>query len=172
CIRDSFHKTRQGVTFALADALCWILAARQFILDVTELRIKGSENPALAESLPGLVSFFTDLANVQAARAAGEVGRIAAELVYGYRCDLGTRAGRDACYSESTSPESAPNAHIHSAAADSESADLALFPTELQQFAKLRMKLDICLAGSRLAKDRAAQALTTVMVPEALDYPA
>jgi alkylation response protein AidB-like acyl-CoA dehydrogenase len=29
-----YHKTRQGVTFPLADALCWLLAARQFILDV------------------------------------------------------------------------------------------------------------------------------------------
>jgi hypothetical protein len=31
--------------------------------------------------------------------------------------------------------------------------------------------VDACLAGSRLAKDRAADALTQVMIPEALDYP-
>ncbi len=37
--------------------------------------------------------------------------------------------------------------------------------------AALRMKLDQCLTGSRLAKDRAAQALSRVMIPEALDYP-
>ena len=30
------------------------------------------------------MSFFTDLCHVQSARAAGEVGRICAELVYGY----------------------------------------------------------------------------------------
>jgi hypothetical protein len=41
----------------------------------------------------------------------------------------------------------------------------------LEQFAALRVKLDGCMAGSRLAKDRAAEALTTVMIPEALDYP-
>ena len=32
--------------------------------------------------------------------------------------------------------------------------------------------LDGCLTGSQLAKDRAAEALTKVMIPEALDYPA
>jgi hypothetical protein len=34
------------------------------------------------------------------------------------------------------------------------------------------MKMEGCLTGSRLAKDRAAQALAQVMIPEALDYPA
>jgi alkylation response protein AidB-like acyl-CoA dehydrogenase len=79
-----YHKNRQGVTFPLADGLCWLLAARQFILDVIELEQKGPANLALAEGLPGYVSFFTDLCHVQSARAAGEVGRICAELVTGY----------------------------------------------------------------------------------------
>ena len=35
----------------------------------------------------------------------------------------------------------------------------------------LRAKLDGCLYGFGLAKDRAANALTSVMIPEALDYP-
>ena len=38
-------------------------------------------------------------------------------------------------------------------------------------FAALRNVLDESLAGTRLAKDRAAKALTTIMIPEALDYP-
>jgi len=38
-------------------------------------------------------------------------------------------------------------------------------------FATLRGALDEALAGTRLAKDRAAKCLTTVMIPEALDYP-
>ena len=42
----------------------------------------------------------------------------------------------------------------------------------LEQFTRLRVRLDGCLTGSRLAKDRAADALTKVMIPEALDYPA
>ncbi len=79
-----YHKSRQGVTFPLADALCWLLAARQFILDLIELESKGVENPALAENLAGTVSFFTDLCHVQTARAAGETGRICAEIVHGY----------------------------------------------------------------------------------------
>ena len=53
-----YHKTRQGVTFPLADALCWLLAARQFILDVVELETKGAENPALADGLAGTVAFL------------------------------------------------------------------------------------------------------------------
>jgi hypothetical protein len=32
--------------------------------------------------------------------------------------------------------------------------------------------LDGCITGSYLAKDRAAEALSKVMIPEALDYPA
>jgi alkylation response protein AidB-like acyl-CoA dehydrogenase len=128
-----YHKTRQGVTFSLADALAWLLAARQLLLDVRELEVKGAENPAMADGLPGLVSFYTDLGQVQCARAAGEVGRVCAELVFGYR--------------------------------------RVLAPDAVAEFAATRVKLDGSLAGSRLAKDRAAEALTKVMIPEALDYP-
>ena len=38
-------------------------------------------------------------------------------------------------------------------------------------YAALRTALDEALAGTSLAKDRAARCLTTVMIPEALDYP-
>ena len=41
----------------------------------------------------------------------------------------------------------------------------------LEGFIRLRAKLDGCLTGCRLAKDRAAEALTKVMTREALDYP-
>jgi len=41
----------------------------------------------------------------------------------------------------------------------------------LEEFVRLRLKLDGCLTGCRLAKDRAAEALTKVMTREALDYP-
>jgi hypothetical protein len=36
----------------------------------------------------------------------------------------------------------------------------------------MRAKLDTCITGCRLAKDRAADSLTRVMTSEALDYPA
>jgi hypothetical protein len=42
----------------------------------------------------------------------------------------------------------------------------------LDEFTRLRGRLDGCLTGSRLAKDRAADAVSKVMIPEALDYPA
>jgi hypothetical protein len=41
----------------------------------------------------------------------------------------------------------------------------------MQDFTRLRAKLDGCLSGALLAKDRAAEALRTVMIPAALDYP-
>ena len=41
---------------------------------------------------------------------------------------------------------------------------------EKAQFAALRNAVDEALAGTRLAKDRAAKCLTTIMIPEALDY--
>ncbi|WP_243363310.1 acyl-CoA dehydrogenase family protein [Fundidesulfovibrio terrae] len=42
---------------------------------------------------------------------------------------------------------------------------------ELEAFEKLRRELDRSMSGAALAKDRAGQALTQVMIPEALDYP-
>jgi hypothetical protein len=39
------------------------------------------------------------------------------------------------------------------------------------EFCALRAKVDASLAGTKIAKDNAAKCLTTVMIPEALDYP-
>ncbi len=145
-----YHSQRHGVVFPFADALCWLLASRQQILDVLELEQKGPENAVVAEGLAGFVNFFSDLCHVQSARAAGEVGRICAELVYGYNrytdCCCDTAEGNSCCASKAEE--------------------------QLQTFIQLRNKLDICLSGARLSKDRAALALSKVMIPEALDYPA
>lgn len=138
-----YHKSRQGVTFPIADALCWLLANRQFILDTVELMEKGPQNPGLAEGLAGTVNFYTDLCHVQSARTAGEVVRICTDLVYGY----------------SILPDGPAST------GDKEEE-------QLKEFAQLRSKVDECLRGARAAKDRAATALTKVMIPEALDYPA
>ena len=127
-----YHQRRQGVTFPLADSLCWVLATRSLILDVKELAEKGPLNPVVAEGLEGTLSFYSDLAMVQAARAAGEVGRICASLVYGF----------------GPQPD----------------ADLAAFE-------KLRAEVNKATMGSALAKDRLGQAISQVMIPEALDYP-
>jgi alkylation response protein AidB-like acyl-CoA dehydrogenase len=130
-----FSGNRHGVVFPLCDALCWLLASRHQILDVLELEEKGTASATVAEGLAGYVNFFSDLAAVQAASAAGESSRICTELVFGFN---------------------APGVGINGSS---------------DTFAKLRLAVDASLAGSRLAKDRAAEALTKVMIPEALDYP-
>jgi hypothetical protein len=50
--QEALHNNRQAVTFPLADALCPLLAARLFILDVLELEAKGPENAIVAEACP------------------------------------------------------------------------------------------------------------------------
>ncbi len=180
-----YQGARQGVTFPLADALCWLLSARCQILDVLELAKKGPENPNVAEGLPGLLAFLTDLCHVQSARAAGEVGRICAELVYGYnRHPAWDTEGCATCYQaddlealETMIPGIASLARgyadvVESDGAHPPKAGPCVRFDGLDQFARLRARMDGCLTGSQLAKDRAAEALTKVMIPEALDYPA
>jgi len=171
---------RQGVTFPMADALCWILASRYQILDVLELESKGGENPALAEALPGFVGFLTDLCHVQAASAAGEVARICSSLVFGYNrhpswSEDGGQAydARELTVLENLAPG------LCSCVVDviDEDGELPAKAGPCVRFAGYepftlrRNKLDGCMTGARLAKDRAAQALTEVMIPETLDYP-
>ncbi|MCU0772443.1 MAG: acyl-CoA/acyl-ACP dehydrogenase [Verrucomicrobia bacterium] len=179
-----YHKTRQGVTFPLADALCWLLAARQFILDAIELETRGPENPAVAEGLAGTVAFYMDLCHTQTARASGEVGRVCAEIVYGYnRHPAWTGESCHACYNaedldilEGIIPGIAGSARgvadvTEAGEAHPRKAGPCVCMTGFEEFVRLRAKLDGCLTGCRLAKDRAAQALTQVMTREALDYP-
>jgi alkylation response protein AidB-like acyl-CoA dehydrogenase len=180
-----YHSARQGVTFPLADALCWLLASRSQILDVMQLAREGPESPTVAEGLPGLLNFLTDLCHVQAAHAAGETGRICAELAFGYnRHPAWDTEGCATCYQaedlealESLIPGIASLARGYTDVIESDgSHPLKAGPCArfdgLEEFSRLRVRLDGCLTGSRLAKDRAAEALTKVMIPEALDYPA
>jgi hypothetical protein len=172
------------VTFPLTDALCWLLAARQFILDVAELETKGAENPTLAEGLAGTVDFFNDLAHVQCARTAGEINRITSELVFGYnRHPAWDETSCHACYCaaeleslEGLIPGIDGSARAYSDVAETgEDHPCKAGPCVkfhgLDNFIRLRAKLDGCLTGCRLAKDRAAESLTKVMTREALDYP-
>ena len=180
--RVLYRHQRQSVTFPMADALCWLLASRCQILDVLELEEKGPENPVLAEGLPGFVRFFTNLAHVQAARAAGEVGRIGADLVFGYH--------RHPCWEEDEARYSADQvetlegimpgiAACARAMADVVEADGShpdkagpcIRFKDLEGFVRRRSRLDGCLSGARLAKNQAAEAITQMMIPEALDYP-
>ena len=78
------RNNRQGVSFPMADALCWLMAAHKMLLDVMELSEKGQYSPTLTEGLEGLVNFYTSLCRIQIADAAGEIGKICSRLVYGY----------------------------------------------------------------------------------------
>ena len=162
-------------------ALLAVGGAFLHLLDVLELEEKGPSNPVVAEALPGTLQFFSDLCHLQTARAAGEVGRICAELVFGYnRHPAWDDPGYAGCYQkdELISLE-ALIPGIASVAVDVVDSDGG-HPTKagpcasfkgLDQFSKLRTKLDGCLTGSALAKDRAAEAVTKIMIPAALDYP-
>jgi alkylation response protein AidB-like acyl-CoA dehydrogenase len=176
-----YQSNRQGVTFALADALCWLLAARCQVLDVERLREKGAENPALADGLEGTVGFLTDLCHVQSTHTAGEVGRVCAELVYGYlRHPSWESDNCGACFKQDeliTMEGMVPGLSGFTSdfvTDDGRHADKegpCLQTKGLLDFVRLRTKLDGCMAGGLLARDRAAESLQKVMIPAALDYP-
>jgi alkylation response protein AidB-like acyl-CoA dehydrogenase len=178
-----FRDQRQGVTFSMADALCWILASRYQINDTLELAARASDNPTLAEAAPGLIAFLVDLCHVQAARAAGEVARITSELVFGYNrhpewegaCETCFRAG-ELERLESMMPGIEAGAPYVSDVITGEGdhpkkAGPCVSFYGLEGFVERRRKLNGCVTGARLSKDRAARALTEVTIPEALDYP-
>jgi alkylation response protein AidB-like acyl-CoA dehydrogenase len=177
-----YHGQRQGVTFALADALCWLVASRWQILDVLELEARGEYDEVAAEGLSGTVQFLSDLCHVQAARASGEASRICAELVFGYnRHPQWDQEGCSHCFTTQeleTLEETMPG--ISAFATDvvelggghPKKAGPCAGCAGATEFQRLQNKLTTCLSGARLAKDRAAETLTKVMIPEALDYPA
>jgi alkylation response protein AidB-like acyl-CoA dehydrogenase len=177
-----YHGQRQGVTFAMADALAWLLASRCQILDVLELEARGADDAVAAEGLDGTVQFLSDLCHTQAAQAAGEVSRICAELVFGYNQHptWNEDAHRDCFLAsdlevlEETMPGISCMA-LDVLAADGSHPDKAgpcAGCAGASEFLSLQGRLTACLSGSRLAKDRAAETLGKVMIPEALDYPA
>jgi alkylation response protein AidB-like acyl-CoA dehydrogenase len=178
-----YHGQRQGVTFALADALSWLLASRAQILDVMELEASGGNDAVAAEGLAGTVQFLSDLCHTQAAAAAGEVSRICAELVFGYtEHPCWDQEGCSHCF---TTPEleeleeiipgisTYTNEDVVSAdGAHAQKAGPCAGCSGANDFQHLQNRLSMCLSGSRLAKDRAADTVSRVMIPEALDYPA
>jgi len=176
-----YHGQRQGVTFPLADALCWLIASRYQILDVLELEAKGPFDPVAAEGLEGTLQFLSDLCHVQAASAAGEVSRICAELVFGYNCHPSwDEEEHRSCFLASELDEYEETMPGISAMALDVLASDGTHPQKAgpcagcagsAEFLRLQNKLTTCLSGSRLAKDRAAETVSKVMIPEALDYP-
>jgi alkylation response protein AidB-like acyl-CoA dehydrogenase len=177
-----YHGQRQGVTFPLADALCWLVASRAQILDVLELEARGPDDPVASEGLQGTVQFLSDLCHTQAAQAAGEVSRICAELVFGYNCHPSwDEEEHRSCFLASELEElEGTMPGISAMALDVLGAD-GTHPQKAgpcagcagsSDFLRMQNRLTACLTGSRLAKDRAADTVSKVMIPEALDYPA
>lgn len=179
-----YTSNRQGVTFPLVDALCWLLSCRELILDVLELEAKGSSNAVVSAGLDGLLGFYFDLCHVQSARASGEAGRICAELVFGYKDHPSwSEDSSDLCFnskdlSDSDSLISGMEAGVKSygdvfqeIGCCVDKAGPCVSFSGYETFQRLRAKLDGCLSGCRLAKDRAASSLTKTMIPETLDYP-
>ena len=177
-----YHGQRQGVTFPMADALCWLLASRCQILDALELTARGADSAAAGEDMEGTAEFFIELCHTQAARASGETSRICAELVFGYnQHPAWDESGCKRCFMASELDEyEATMPGISAFAIDVLGAD-GSHPIKAgpcadcggaSEFLRLQNKLAMCLSGSRLAKDRAAETVSKVMIPEALDYPA
>ena len=71
-----FCDARQGVTFAMAEALCRLLAARSLALDVLEM----DRNPQGSE----FAALFGDLSTLSAGRAAAQASQTCADLFGGY----------------------------------------------------------------------------------------
>ena len=177
-----YQSARQGVTFPMADALCWLLAVRCQILDVLELKSRGAEDSSVAEGLPGMLNFMTDLCHVQSARASGEAARICAELVFGYnRHPAWDEEGAHGCFLQEEIDELEGFIPGIAACTVDIIGDDGSHPKKAgpcakcngaETFLALHSKLDTCLTGARLAKDRAADAVSKLMIPEVLDYPA
>ena len=128
------------------------------------------------------MQFLSDLCHTQAASAAGEVSRICAELVFGYNRHPSWNDEEHAnCFMageleefEETMPGISAMAFdvLTGDGSHPEKAGPCVACTGNEAFLRLQNKLLRCLSGSRLAKDRAADTVSKVMIPEALDYPA
>ncbi|MDD2708532.1 MAG: acyl-CoA/acyl-ACP dehydrogenase [Verrucomicrobiae bacterium] len=170
-----YTSSRQGVSFSMADALCWLLAARCLILDALELEKKGPGNAVVAEGLKGTLNFYFDLCHVQCARSAGEVGRVCAELVFGYNAHPAWSGGGACCQEKMGAVEKLVFGEEccsdAKAGGTKEKAGPCVHFAGYEEFVRRRIKLDGCLTGARLAKDRAGGALLKIMIPEVQDYP-
>jgi len=146
----------------LVDGFSLVLAARSLVLEVT-----GRAPGSTAED-----GRRADLSHVYAAHASAALGALCAELVFGYRRHLvWDDEGCATCYRageldelEAFIPGYATGAR---AAADVIEADGTHASKAgpcvrfdgVETFTRLRARLDGCLTGSRLAKERAAAAI-------------
>lgn len=148
-------RANDAVRAELAQALSPLLSARAFALDSA----KDGETQR-------------DLSFVYAAHVAASTGATCAELVFGYRRHLAWDAeGCAACYGadeldelECFIPGIASGARseidiIESNGSHPKKAGPCVKFDGLDEFLRLRRRLDGCLTGARVAKDRAAAAI-------------
>lgn len=150
---DHFRRSEGHAIDELADALCPLLAARSFVI------------AAVTEKSD--IKF--DLSHVYAAHASALAGAACAELVFGYRRHLVWDAeGCATCYVgddlddlEAVMPGIAsgagttPDILAGDGSHPSKRGPCVRFDG-LDMFMRLRNRLDGCLTGSRIARDRAA----------------
>lgn len=154
----------------LAEAICPLLAARCLTLEIASDTGATPLDPELR----------SDLCHVQAAHAAARAGAACAELVFGYRRHLKWDSeGCASCYGadelealEAWMPGIASGARAHGDVIEADgthpakAGPCARFDG-VDSFTRLRTRLDGCLTGSRLARDRAAAALERFAVDTA-----
>jgi hypothetical protein len=162
-------RERERDLSSLSDALCSLVSARSLILNVSASAPADGEGPE---------SLFTDLCHAESARAAGEVGRICAEVVFGRLIHPTWDHGCEACIQaedvealEGIMPGISYGARLTEDVMEAdgshpEKAGPCVRLDGLQGFVSRRTKLDGCLSGARIAKDRAAQALVEVAATE------
>jgi hypothetical protein len=152
----------------LAEALQPLLAARCLALEV-------AAEAAVGTSVD--LELRTDLCHVHAAHAAALAGATCAELVFGYRRHLAWDAeGCAACYGgdeldelELVMPGIASGARAVGDVVEAngshpaKAGPCARFDG-VETFTRLRRRLDGCLTGARLARDRAAAVLAHAVV--------
>jgi hypothetical protein len=150
----------------LAEALCPLLAARCLALEIQ----------AGASGTPAEVQLRTDLCQVYASHASALAGAACAELVFGYRRHLVWDAeGCATCFAgddlddlEALMPGIASGARMSSDVIEADGSHpakrgpCARFDG-VDTFMRLRNRLDGCLTGVRIAKDRAATAIARSM---------
>jgi hypothetical protein len=147
----------------LAEALCPLLAARYLALEVTAKASPGT---------PAEVELRADLCHVHAARASALAGAACAELVFGYRRHLVWDAeGCATCFAgddlddlEALMPGIASGARMSADVVEADGSHAAKRGPcarfdGVDTFMRLRNRLDGCLTGARIAKDRAAAAI-------------
>ena len=152
----------------LGEAFGPLVGARAQILEVVGEGLASSSGPAR--------QFYTDLCHAQAARAAGSVATLCAEIVFGSRRHPAWDAeGCASCYCaddldslEGWIPGIASSARAHEDVIESDGshpikAGPCASANGLDTFVRLRAKLDGCLTGARLARIRAAAALPSIL---------